>query len=248
MLIGGGAGWGLHHLTPASYRAEAVLLVNIQSLRIGADGVPMDVELVLPARRLVGTVCESDRAMKLLASALAGEDAGEQSGGLLQGKLYFDQRGLEMAALRVVDGDPKRAARIANTWARVSQGLLRQAYGTSIEEVEAIEQRIALAKEEVLTGQAALAEAGNDLSPAKRLDFADRVDRATQRLAELNKRHAQLTVRLEDSKQVARIVSLAEAPAEPTNASMRLIVGLFAFAGLLLGVALALIRGPITEP
>jgi uncharacterized protein involved in exopolysaccharide biosynthesis len=250
VVIGVLAGVGFSWMSQPMYRTEAVLLVNIQSLKIGADGVPMDVELVLPARRLVGTVCNSDRAMTRLAKRLDGDV--ESDGGAelskriawLRSRLYYDQRGLEMAALRATAADAQEAARLANQWALVSQELLRESYGTTVKHIQAAETRIDSVQVEVLHARRALDELQAGASDARRLELQDTLDRYERLLGELNQRHAELTVRLEDSQEIARIVSPATPPAQSINPSGRLIAGLFGFAGLLIGLAIALLRGP----
>lgn len=249
-VLGVLVGMGFSRMSPPVYRAEAVLLVNIQSLKIGADGVPMDVEVVLPARRLVGTVCESDKAMSQLAGLLSGElkreagaDLSEQIGWLRE-HLYYDQRGLEMAALRAVASEPGKAAELANKWAEVSRSLLRAAYGTTPQDVEAIETLASEAKQRVLQAKQALADLPADAPEPQRLDRADELDRAEQLWAGLNQRWAQLQVRMTDSEQIAQISSPASPPASSINPSVSLVAGLFGFAGLLLGLAIALLRGP----
>ncbi|MEZ6190789.1 MAG: GNVR domain-containing protein [Phycisphaerales bacterium] len=264
-VIGGlvGAAWSA--FSPRVYRAEAVLLVNIQSVRIGADGIPLDVELVPPARRTVGTICQSDAVMAILAARLAGEPDPTWPGadelaemvsydGHKEARtrpvrdqfnvLYFDQRSQEEAGLRAVDRDPAEAARLANTWAEVCRQMLVKAYGTTAEDVARIEQRISQAKAEVLAATAALDKIEPDVSADRRLELSDNLDRAQKILGELNVRYAQLKVREQDSHGIARIVSAAAPPARPINPSLRLIAGLFTLAGGLLGLAIALLRGP----
>ncbi len=243
-------GLGLSVMSPPVYRAEAVLLVNIQSLKIGADGVPMDVEVVLPARRLVGTVCESDEAMSLLAVVLSGElkleagaDLSEQTAWLRE-HLYYDQRGLEMAALRAVAADPEQAAELANKWAEVSRSQLSAAYGTTANDVLTVETLADEAEQDVIQATQALAGLPADATEADRIVRADTLDKAQRLLSGLNERWAQLQVRLTDSEQIARIVSPASPPAASINPSPRLVMGLFGFAGLLVGLATALLRGP----
>ncbi len=264
-LIGGLAGAGWSAFSPRVYRAEAVLLVNIQSVRIGADGIPLDVELVPPSRRTVGTICQSDAVMAILAARLAGEpepawpgagelaemvsDDGHKEARIRRvpnrfDSLYFDQRSQEEAALRAVDRDPIEAARLANTWAEVCRAMLVKAYGTTAEDVAGIEQQIGQAKAEILTADDALQSIEPDASAAGRLELTDNLDRARKLLGELNLRYAQLKVREQDSTGIARIVSAAAPPGKPMNPSVRLIAGLFTLAGGLLGLAVALLRGP----
>lgn len=263
-LIGGlvGAGWSV--LSPRVYRAEAVLLVNIQAVRIGADGVPMDVELIPPSRRTVGTICQSDAVMEVLAARLAGEPdpswpgadelaamvSDEGQGESLPpavrepfSQLYFDQLSQEMAALRAVSGDPVEAARLANTWAEVCRAMLVKAYGTTAEDIARIGQRIEQARSDVLSATTALQSIEPDAADARCLELTDNLDRAQKVLGELNLRYAQLKVREQDSRGIARIVSAAAPPAKPINPSWRLIAGLFTLAGGLLGLAVALLRG-----
>lgn len=258
-----GAGWSLW--SPRVYRAEAVLLVNIQSVRIGADGIPLETELVPPARRTVGTICQSDAVMQILAARLSGEpdpdwpndqamaemlsDDGHKAARTRPVReqfdhLYFDQRSQEEAGLRAVDGDPQEAARQANVWAAVCREMLVKAYGTTQQDVARIESRIEQAKADVLVARDTLRSAGPDASEALRLDLAVAVDRAEKVLAALNERYAELKVREDDSQSIARIVSEAAPPAVPINASARLIAGLFGLAGGLLGLAVALFRVP----
>lgn len=257
-----GAGWSL--LSPPVYRAEAVMLVNIQSVRIGADGIPLEVELIPPARRTVGTICQSDAVMLILSARLAGEpdpnwpgadalaemvsDAGHKVARTrpvrdLHQELYFDQLSQEMAALRVVDGDPDEAARIANTWAGVCRQMLVMAYGTTADELDRIDSRVDGARQDVLAAQEALEQLAPGTPGDERLEHLDGLDRAQQVLGALNRRYAELKVRLDDSEKIARIVSEAAPPAAPINASTGLITGLFGFAGFLLGLAVALFRG-----
>lgn len=264
-VIGGlvGAGWSA--FSPKVYRAEAVLLVNIQSVRIGADGIPLDVELIPPSRRTVGTICQSDAVMAILAARLAGEadppmpDEAEleqmtQFDGRKSSRtrpmrdqfsqLYFDQRSQEEAGLRAVDHDPVEAARLANTWAEVCRQMLVKAYGTTAADVQRIEQTIDKAKADVLAASNALDKIGPDASADQRLELSDNLDRAQKILGELNLRYAQLKVREQDSQGIARIVSAAAPPTIPINPSLRLIAGLFTLAGGLMGLAIALLRGP----
>lgn len=264
-VIGALAGAGVRLMSPPVYRAQAVLLVNIQAVRIGADGVPMDVEMVPPVRRTVGTICQSDAAMLILTARLEGRpdpawpsndklaDMTSELGRKttrtrlvrdMHSELYFDQLSQETAALRAVAGDPDEAARIANTWAGVCREMLVLAYGTAPKELEQIEGRIEQARQEVLTKQRAVAQIDPKSTDARRLELTDDLDRAGQVLAALNQRFAQLQVRLEDSQQIARIVSPAAPPAGPINPSAWLIVGLFTLAGVLIGFVLALLRGP----
>ncbi len=264
-LIGGlaGAGWSL--LSPRVYRAEVVLLVNIQSVRIGADGVPLDVELIPPARRTVGTICQSDAVMLILSARLAGEpdpvwpgadelaqmvsDTGHKVARTrpvrdLHQEIYFDQLSQEMAALRAVDGDPHEAARIANIWAGVCRQMLVMAYGTTADDLERIESHLDEARQDVLTAQQAVEQLPSDAADAVRLERTDGLDRAQRVLGALNQRYADLKVRLDDSEKIVRIASEAAPPAEPINASTRLVTGLFTLVGFLFGLAIALLRGP----
>ncbi len=55
-----------------------------------------------------------------------------------------------MAALRAVASEPGKAAELANKWAEVSRSLLRAAYGTTPQDVEAIETLASEAKQRVL--------------------------------------------------------------------------------------------------
>jgi uncharacterized protein involved in exopolysaccharide biosynthesis len=265
VVIGALAGAGLRWLSPPVYRAEAVLLVNIQSVKIGADAIPMDVELIPPARRTVGTICQSDAVMTILNARLGGgsdpvwpttEELAEMVSGKghksartrpvrsLNEELYFDQRSQEMAALRAVDGDPHEAARIANTWAQVCREMLVRAYGTVPSELEQIKGRIEQARQDVLVAQRAVENIQPQSTDTLRLELADQLDLDRQILTALNQRFAQLAVRLEDSQQIARIVSDASPPPVSINPSAGLIIGLFAFAGLLIGFTFSLLRGP----
>ncbi len=250
VVIGVLMGAGFSLMSPPMYRAQAVLLVNIQSLKIGADGVPMDVEIVLPARRLVGTVCESDKAMSLLTKRLDGELFSEVGAGeseriaWLRSRLYYDQRGLEMAALRAVASEPEEAARLANEWALVSQALLRESYGTTTQDVREVEFLAAEAKLGVLKAKRLLDALPEDTAENVRLDRVDDLDKAQRLLSALNERWAQLQVRRDDSDQIAKISSPASPPAKSINPSSLLIEGLFGFAGLFIGLTIALLRGP----
>ena len=244
-------GWVFSTMSPPVYRAEAVLLVNIQSLKIGADGVPMDVEVVRPARRLVGTVCESDKAMALLADRVSeelfskvGSKQSEQMAWLRE-HLYYDQRGLEMAALRAVASGPDEAASLANAWAGISQILLREAYGTTEEDVKAIELEAGEAKVNVFIAQQALDSLAEDVGDIARHNHIDDLEKAQRLRDSLQDRWAQLKVRLADSEQIAKIVSPASPPAESINPSSRLVMSLFGLAGLLIGLAIALLRGGV---
>lgn len=265
VVIGALTGAGVWLMSPPVYRAQAVLLVNIQAVRIGADGIPMDVELIPPARRTVGTICQSDAAMLILTARLEGRpdpawpttdelaemtsDLGRKAAQIrlvrdMHSELYFDQLGQELAALRAVDSDPDEAARIANTWAGVCREMLVLVYGTAPKGLERIEGRIKQARQEVLIKQRAVEQIDPKSTDARRLELTDDLDRARQVLAALNHRFAQLQVRLEDSQQIARIVSPAAPPAVPINPSAWLIVGLFTLAGVLIGFVLVLLRGP----
>ncbi len=265
VVIGALAGAGMSVFSTPVYRAEAVLLVNIQSIRVGADGIPMDVEMVPPARRTVGTICQSDAVMTILNARLEGgldpqwpttdelavmvDGSGHKVARTrlvryLNKEVYFDQRSQEMAALRAVDADPLEAARIANTWAEVCREMLVRAYGTIPEELEQIQVRIEQAREEVLNSQGLVEQPSPQSTDALQLERADQLDRARLVLTALKQRFAQLSVRLENSQQIVRVVSQAAPPAEPINPSARLVVGLFTFAGLLIGFTLALLRGP----
>lgn len=258
-----GAGWSL--LSPPVYRAEAVLLVNIQTVRIGADGIPLEVELVPPTRRTVGTICQSDAVMLILSARLAGEpdpvwpgvdelaemvseipNPSEQTRPTLDlhKVVYFDQLSQEMAALRAVANDPVEAARIANVWAGICRKMLVMAYGSLVDELNDAEARIEQASREVLEAKAARAQLPGDASDAQRLTCENAIDQAQRYLAELNQRYAVLKVRLADSDQIARIVSDAVPPSMPINASTNLIAGLFGVAGFLFGLAITLFRGP----
>lgn len=266
-VIGGLAGAGWSVFSPRVYRAEAVLLVNIQSVRIGADGIPLDVELVPPARRTVGTICQSDAVMSILTARLSGEadpawpgaaelaemvgDEGQKEARTRPVRdqfnvLYFDQRSQEEAGLRAVDRDPAEAARLANTWAEVCRAMLVKAYGTTAEDVARIVQQIDRTKADILKANDALGSIEPDASATRRLELTDNLDRAQKLLGELNLRYAQLKVREQDSLGIVRIVSDAAPPADPMNPSPRLIVGLFTLAGGLLGLSVALLRGPGT--
>lgn len=258
-----GAGWCL--LSPRVYRAEAVLLVNIQSVRIGADGIPLDVELIPPVRRTVGTICQSDAVMLILSAKLAGESDPDWPGAEelaemisdtgykvartrlvrdLHNELYFDQLSQEMAALRAVDADPHEAARIANIWAGVCQQMLVMAYGTTADELDQIEARINEARQDVLAAQQTFEQLPPDAADAVRLERADGLDRAQRLLGALNQHYAEMQVRHGDSQKIVRIVSDAAPPTTPINPSTRLVVGLFTLAGFLSGLAIALLRGP----
>ncbi len=250
VLIGAIAGAGLRLFSPPVYRADAVLLVNIHSIKIATNGVPMNVELVRPTRRLVGTICMSDRAMLLLAERL-GEGADEDPGAdmstrvaSVRSRVYYDQRGPELAALRAVGSDPEAAARLANEWAEVCQVMLREAYGTTAAEVEEIERLTLEAKQQVLLAMQAVGQLGDGAGDSIRLERSEGLDRSRKLLGALNERWAQLRVRQADSEEIAQISSLAIPPADSINPSARLIIGLFAFAGLLIGLAVALLRGP----
>lgn len=263
-LIAGLAGVLWSAYSPRVYRAEAVLLVNIQSVRIGADGIPMEVELVPPSRRTVGTICQSDAVMTILAARLAGEpdpvwpgveELTEMTsyGGFKDARtrlvreqfdsLYFDQRSQEETGLRAVASDPVQAARLANTWAGVCRQMLIKAFGTTAEDLARFEQGIEQARADILAADAALQGIGPDETDARRLELASNLDRARKLLDELNLRYAQLKVRELDSQGIARIASAAVPPAKPINPSRRLIFGLFTLAGGLLGLAFVLLRG-----
>jgi hypothetical protein len=264
-VIGALAGAGLRLTTPPVYRAEAVLQVNIQAVRIGADGVPMDVELIPPARRTVGTICQSDAVMTILSARLEGgpepawptaDELAEMVGDRghkaartrpirdLHGELYFDQRSQELAVLRATDGDPGEAARIANTWAQVCRRMLVMAYGTVAQDVQDIERQAESVKEEVLRASSALQRLGDNADAAERLERSVELERLQKLLSALNTRWAQLRVREDDSEQIVRIVSPASPPARPINPSAWLVVGLFTLAGVLFGFVVALLRGP----
>jgi len=263
VVLGALIGAIFHGASPIRYRASAVILVNLQTLKLGLEDVPLEVELVRPTRRLVGTVCESDLAMSLLAAELQGQatdpsemdidqmldlvfkgEAPEGRQADLRQRLYFDQRGMEMAALRVIDSDPKEAARIANAWARVSRELLRKAYGTSPRQIRDIEKRIGQTRQEVLAKATALERLSPDEAIANRMEASSDLELAQQILTALNARYALLQVRLEDSKQIVKIITPAAPPASPTNPSARLVIGLFALVGFLVGLVLAMLRGP----
>jgi uncharacterized protein involved in exopolysaccharide biosynthesis len=264
-LIAGlvGAAWSV--LSPRVYRTEAVLLVNIQAVRIGADGVPLEVELVPPARRTVGTICQSDAVMSILAARLTGvpdpvwpdadelahmlSDVGYEAARTREvreqfSQLYFDQRSQEEAGLRAVSNDPAEAARLANTWAEVCREMLVMAYGTTAQDVAQFEAKIERAQADVLAARDALQAIEPDATEARRLELTDAVGRAEKVLNALNERYAQLKVREADSHEIARIVSAAAPPARPINPSWRLVAGLFTLAGALLGLSIALLRGP----
>ena len=261
-----GAGWSL--LSPPVYRAEAVLLVNIQVLRIGSDDTPMEVELIPPVRRTVGTVCQSDAVIQILEARLAGrpdpdwpdteqlsklvqqaEDKkiqNQEVRGELAGIIYYDQLSRELASLRAVDRDPKEAARIANTWAEVCRDMLVKAYGTTEEELEQTVVRIEQAKASLLAAEAAVKALPDDAPDTMRLEKENELDQAKLLLDALNKRYADFEVRRDDSEQIVRIVSYAAPPAKPINADIGLVSGLFALSGLLFGLAVSLFRGPGT--
>jgi hypothetical protein len=258
-----GAGWSL--LSPKVYRTQAVLRVNMQSVRIGADGIPLEVESIPPSRRTVGTICQSDAVMLILSARLAGEpepvwpstdklaemvsDSGYKDSRTKlvreqHGELYFDQINQEMASLRAVDSDPHEAARIANTWAEISRQMLVMTYGTTAEEVDDIENRIDEALGYVLKAQQALEQLPPDADDTARLKRQTRLERSQRLLDALNKRYVDMKFRFDDSQKIARIVSDAAPPAEPINPSTWLVVGLFTLAGVLFGVGAALLRGP----
>lgn len=243
------AGWGMSTVSPPVYRAEAVLLVNIQTLKIGLDGIPMDVEVMLPARRLVGTVCESDQAMAMLAGRLS-EELTNKAGAdepkrvaWLRDHLYYDQRGLEMAALRAVASDPQEAADLANAWAGVSQSLLREAYGTTEEDVTAYELKVDEAMVTVYEAQQALDALPGDAADSTRHKHQHELGKAQQLRDSLQERWATSKIRLADTNEIAKIFSPASPPAESINPPAKLVMGLFGVAGLLLGLAVALLRG-----
>ncbi len=261
-----GVGWSL--MSPNLYRAEAVLQVNIQAVRIGADGIPLDVELVPPARRTVGTICQSDAVMMILSARLAEEpetawpdekqlqwmltEEGQKQARTrpvrdLFGELYFDQLSQEMAALRAVDSDPEHAAHLANTWADICREMLIRAYGTTASEIQQGEKFAEAVRQELLKTQRRLAELDDSTDATQRLELTDRLDYLEKQLAKNNERLAELSVRLNDSNKIARIVSRAAPRAEPINASLGLVGSLFGLAGFLLGLAVALVRGPSTQ-
>lgn len=249
-ILGALIGYSFSVMSQPVYRAEAVLLVNIQALKLNAEGMSLDVEVIRPARRLIGTVCESDKAMSMLAERLDGErfgDAGKQQAqriAWLGERLYYDQRGLEMATLRAVASDPGDAAWLANTWAEVCQQLMREAYGTTADDLMAIKLLAEEAKRDVLEAEAGLNALSKDATEADRLERADALDKSQRLLTGLNERWAQLKVRLTDSEEIARIISPAAPPAYSINSSPRVVIGLFGIAGLLLGMTIALLRGP----
>ena len=260
-LVGGS--WSL--MSPPVYRAEAVLLVNIQSVRVGADGIPTDVVFIPPGRRTVGTICQSDAVMMCLSARLAGKPDPEWPGAdefaemlgdeghkvartrevrMLHGEIYFDQLSQEMAALRAVDSDPHEAARIANTWAAVCRQMLVRAYSRTAQELAQFDKRINKARMDVLAALQAVDELPPDAAADVRLERTDALDRARRILGELNQRYAQIKVLLDDNAKIVRIASDAAPPAKPINPSTRLVVGLFTLAGFLFGLAVALFRGP----
>lgn len=252
-LIGGAVGGVWSRLSPKLYRAEAVLLVNIQQLKIGADGVPMDVELVLPARQLVGAVCESDAAMEQLAERLA--DGGWQPDRslaqrvtILKDDLYYDQRSLDMGVLRATTTDPGESALMVNTWAQVSRELLIKAYGTTDQDLQEARARIDQAKQDVLAAEQALADADPQAPDPQRIDLTTALAMTRHRLDELTDHWAMLSVRAEDSQGIARIVSRAATPVTPINASLFQVVGLFACAGLFVGLAVVLLLACFQRP
>lgn len=257
-----GMGWSL--MSPKLYRAEAVLLVNIQSARVGADGMPMDVELVPPVRRTVGTICQSDAVMLMMTARLAGEpepawpgpaEMAELTGpdGLdttrtamvryTHEELYFDQLSQEMAALRAVDPDPRQAAYLANMWADICREMLVRAYGTTPDQIERFASEAESVRRQIVQARADLAALDDSAEASDRLTKEDHLAQLEALLSRINQRIVELKVSLEDSQQIARIVSPAAAPVTPINASLGLVGGLFALAGLLLGLAVALFRG-----
>ena len=265
VMLGAVSGLYFHYSGKSWYRAEALLQVNVQLYKIGLDDQFKEIGLVKPTRRLVGSVCESGYVMQQVSDRLGQaylemyekehpQDAAKQTNAIevptrfslagLKRKCYFDQRTLEMIALQVVDYNPDVAALIANTWAQVSSEVLREAYGTSLEELNDIETSITEARRRVQALESELSRLAPDATAEQRAQVVFDLELAREVLDALNKRYALYQVRLQDSTQVVRVV----APAVPTDASVKpaasLIVGLFTFAGLLLGVAAALLRGP----
>jgi len=110
--------------------------------------------------------------------------------------------------------------------------------------VQQIEDLIENARQEVVVKTSVLESLKPDSTVAIRVRASSELELAQQVLTALNARYAQLQVRLVDSKQIARIVSFSAPPDSPTNPSARLVVGMFALAGFLIGLVFAMLRGP----
>lgn len=126
MLLGAGAGWGVHRIRPAQYEARAAISVAIDFIRTGAL---TDVEEDY-AIGVVGDVIGSAEVMDAVFADARQKGYAESVAGLKQA--VYPERHNHTWVLRVRHPDPQAAAWLANRWGEAASVTLDEALGHAL--------------------------------------------------------------------------------------------------------------------
>ncbi len=256
-VIGAIAG-GLFALAqPSEYESHITVAVSRPPFR---DPLSMSVDVMrLPRARTIASLAKTPAVTRPLLDRLQhGEDPAASrphtpaTVGELRRRLYANVMGDELIQLEATARTPEAAHRLATHWADLTVAQATEAFGVAKQYLEPLDTMVADARAQWLEATARLIdfEQAHDLD---NLTAEQALEHAT-RDAERHAAHRRWLTLWEDrvtlqeltrpEYQLIRVVGQATLPTRPVSPNPPLTVGLTALAGALLGLAVALIRGP----
>lgn len=253
-LLGAAGGFVLTKLR-LRYYETSVLLQVMRPLVATAEGdIQLDDQVQYPSRRALRIVCLMDSVVDELGERLSRDEGDGPIESLYEvgfrQQLFLDTPSDENFRLTARALTPEQATRVANTWARIVVEHLRELYGVTQRDLDELQVQIAEAREafmEIESRRLTLLEQGDDASDDVVNQLAEAnldLDAARRTLDVLETRLAEMRMRFNESHHVVRILERAVDPLIPAGPSPAITIVLTTFAGGIVGLILALVRGP----
>jgi uncharacterized protein involved in exopolysaccharide biosynthesis len=261
--IGAGLGYLSTRVQGRYYETSALLQVMRPLVASPEGDVEIDDEPRYPSKRALRTVCLKDNVLielkKRMYEEIEPDDPAAAfippgDGREFRQRLFVEIASDELFRLQTRAMNPIEAERMANVWAQIVVTEMRELYGVTQQNLDEmdrlIDEQIAARQEgerRKAELQRQLAGASDDARPALReqlIVVGDQIDGARQIRGVLYGRKAEMQMRFNEAHQVVRIIQHAATPTEPAGASPLVTVVLTTFAGAMIGLIFALIRGP----